>query len=218
MGITKPKIVLTADAALAIKIDTNIQVEQLFSNEGIPFDGKYAGFSVRRCPGLEDYQHIKYEKTIAEIADYVYLTYNLKPVFIPMEYHVDIFTIQNIVSKMKTDSYTISDNHSVSETFAIINKMDIMIAMRLHALIFSAYMNVPFIGISYQPKVEGFLEYINQPSVGNVKDLSFEEMRIKVDYIMQNKASIKDELSEAIEALINKAEDNSRLAIELING
>ena len=218
MEITKPKIFLTADAALALKIDNNIQIEELFIKEGIPFDGKYAGFSVRRCPGLEDYQHSKYEKTIAEIADYVYLKYNLKPVFIPMEYHADIFTIKSIVSKMKTDSYIISDTHSVSETFAIINKMDIIIAMRLHALIFSAYMNVPFIGISYQPKVEGFLEYINQPSVGNVKDLSFEELRVKVNYVMQNKELIKDELSGAIEALINKSEDNSRLAIELING
>ncbi|PYG87994.1 polysaccharide pyruvyl transferase CsaB [Ruminiclostridium sufflavum DSM 19573] len=217
MGITKPKIVLTADAALAIKNDEKVQAEIIFDHEGIPFDGKYAGFSVRRCPGLEDCQHVKYEKTIAEIADYVYLAYGLKPVFIPMEYQADIFTVRNIVSKMKTDCYIISDRHSVSETFAIIKKMDIMIAMRLHALIFSAYMNVPFLGISYQPKVEGFLEYVNQPSAGNVKDLSFENMRSKVDHIMQNKASIKAELAESVEALVSKAEENSRLAIELID-
>lgn len=216
MGITKPKIVLTADAALALEIDNNVQIEELLNNEGIPLDGIYAGFSVRKCPGLENLQHEKYENTIAQIADYVYLTYNLKPVFIPMEYHVDIFTIKNIVSKMKTESYIISDNHSVSETLAIIKAMDIMIAMRLHALIFSAYMNVPFIGISYQPKVEGFLEYINQPSVGNVKDLSFENMRLKVDYIIQNKSTIKDELTESIEVLTSKAEENSRLAIDLL--
>lgn len=217
MGITKPKIALTADAALALKIDSTLNASEIFKNEKIPFDGQYAGFSVRRCPGMEDSQHNKYEQTIAEIADYVYSKYNLKPVFIPMEYYADIFTIKRIVARMKTDSYIISDNHSVSETFAIINKMDIMIAMRLHALIFSAYMNVPFLGISYQPKVEGFLEYIKQPSIGNIKDLSLEEMKKKVDYIMQNRDAIKADLSQAIVSLIEKAEDNSRLAIELIN-
>ncbi len=216
MGITKPKIVLTADAALALKIDNNVQIDVLLNNEGIPLDGKYAGFSVRKCPGLENLQHEKYESTIAKIADYVYLTYNLKPVFIPMEYHVDIITIKNIVSKMKTESHIISDNHSVSETLAIIKRLDIMVAMRLHALIFSAYMNVPFVGISYQPKVEGFLEYVSQPSVGNVKDLSFEKLRLKVDYIIQNKSTIKEELSESIEVLISKSEENSRLAIDLL--
>ena len=198
MGITKPKIVLTADAALAVKIDANIRIDEIFASEGIPLDGRYAGFSVRKCPGFEKHEHLKYEQTIAELADYVYLKYNLKPVFIPMEYNADIVTIRNIVSKMKIDGYIISDNHSVSETFAIIKRMDIMIAMRLHALIFAAYMNVPILGISYQPKVDGFLEYVNQPSAGNVKDIAFDIMRSKVDLIMENRNSIKAELQNLL--------------------
>lgn len=217
MGITKPKIILTADAALAVKVDEHISLQKILASEGIPLDGKYAGFSVRKCPGFEKHEHGKYEQTIADIADYVYSKYNLKPVFIPMEYQVDIITIKNIVSKMKTKSYVINGNHSVSETFAIIGKMDIMIAMRLHALIFSAYMNVPIIGISYQPKVEGFLEYVNQPSVSNVKELTFDNLRLKIDFVMQNQDTIKAELAESVDALINKAEENSRLAIKLIN-
>jgi len=217
MGITKPKIVLTADAALAVHVDYDPALEKLFANEGMSIDSKYAGFSVRKCPGFEKNHHAKYEQTLAEIADFVYTKYNLKPVFIPMEYHVDIVTIRNIVSKMKTSSYIISDNYSVSETFAVIRKMDIMIAMRLHALIFAAYMNVPLLGISYQPKVEGFLEYVNQPSAGNVKDITFESMRSKVDFILQNRDAIKIDLAKSVETLVNKASENSRLAIELIN-
>lgn len=217
MGISKPKIVLTADAALAVQVDNDTALEKLFADEGMSSDGKYAGFSVRKCPSFEKHQHAKYEQTLAELADYVYTEYNLKPVFIPMEYHVDIVTIRNIVSKMKTDSYIICDNHSVSDTFAIIRKMDIMIAMRLHALIFAAYMNVPLLGISYQPKVEGFLEYVNQPSAGNVKNITFDIMRSGVDSILQNRDTIKIDLAKSVETLINKASENSRLAIELIN-
>ncbi|HEY5583506.1 MAG TPA: polysaccharide pyruvyl transferase CsaB [Ruminiclostridium sp.] len=217
MGITKPKIVLTADAALAVQIDTDTLLEEIFASEGIPLGGKYAGFSVRKCPGFEKHQHAKYEQAIAETADYVFMKYNLTPVFIPMEYNADIITIRNIVARMKTDSHIISNNHSVSETFAIIRKLDIMIAMRLHALIFAACMNVPFIGISYQPKVEGFLEYINQPSAGNVRDITFDIMRSKVDFILKNREAIKSDLAKSVETLITKAEENSCLAIELIN-
>lgn len=217
MGITKPRIVLTADAALAVHVEDNVQPDKIFAGEGIPLDSKYAGFSVRKCPGFEKNQHYKYEQTIAEIADYVYTKYNLRPVFIPMEYNVDIITINNIASKMKTNSYIISQNHCISETFAIIRKMDFMLAMRLHALIFAACMNVPFIGISYQPKVEGFLEYVGQPSAGNVKDITFESLRSSVDKIMENRDAVKAQLSESIEKLIKKAEENSLLAIELIN-
>ncbi len=217
MGITKPKILLTADAALAVKVDNNTRLDDIFINEGIPLNVAYAGFSVRKCPGCDKHQHAKYEQVIAETADYVYNNYNLIPVFIPMEYQVDIPTIQNIVAKMRTHGYVISHNHSVSETFAIIRKMDLMIAMRLHALIFAAYMNVPIIGISYQPKVEGFLEYINQQPVGHVKEITFKDMRRKVDELLLNKDDVKKELGKSVEALVTKAEENSRLAIELIS-
>lgn len=217
MGITKPKVVLTADAALSVQVEDIDRLEEIFDAEGIPFNGKYAGFSVRKCPGCDKHQHARYEQVIAETADYVYANYGLMPVFIPMEYNVDMATIQNIVAKMHTEGRIITKHHTISETFAIVRKMDIMIAMRLHALIFAAYMNVPLIGISYQPKVEGFLEYIDQPSVGHVKDITFEKLRSKVDEIMQNRDSIKKELGKSVDILVSKAVENSRLAIELIS-
>lgn len=217
MGITKPKVILTADAALAVHVDGTINTDDIFINEGIPLNVSYAGFSVRKCPGCDKHQHTKYEKIIAETADYVYNRYNLIPVFIPMQYHADIVTIQNIMSKMKTKGYVISNNHSISETFDIIRKMSIVIGMRLHALIFAAYMNVPLIGISYQPKVEGFLEYINQPSVGHVKELTYDALRDKVDHLLLNSEDVKRELEKSVGALVEKAEENSKLAIELIS-
>ncbi len=217
MGITKPKIMLTADAALAVHFDRDINTEDIFLSEGIPLNASYAGFSVRKCPGCDRLEHEAYENIIAQTADYVYNKYNLVPVFIPMEYHVDIITIQNIIAKMKTNGYIVSNNHTISETFSIVRKMSIMIAMRLHALIFAAYMNVPLLGISYQPKVEGFLEYVNQPSAGYVKDLTFEGLRSRIDYILHNTDNVKEELEKSVEVLINKAEENSRVAIELIS-
>ncbi|OPX45468.1 putative glycosyltransferase EpsF [Ruminiclostridium hungatei] len=217
MGITRPKIVLTADAALAVHVENGKTPEDIFINEGIPLDTGYAGFSVRKCPGSDKHQQATYEHVIAEAADYIYNNYNLLPVFIPMEYQADIFTIQNIVSKMKTNGYVVTNNHSVSETFGIIKKMDIMIGMRLHALIFAAYMNVPLIGISYQPKVEGFLEYIGQPSAGHVKDITFEALRTKIDQLLLNREEVKKELEKSVDILVAKADENSRLAIELIS-
>ncbi|HEX2927354.1 MAG TPA: polysaccharide pyruvyl transferase CsaB [Ruminiclostridium sp.] len=216
MGITKPKIALTADAAFSVNIDP-AQLDDSRNFAGISVNEKYAGFSVRRCPGFEEHQHKKYEQAIAEAADYVFKKYGLKPVFIPMEYNVDILTVNNIISKMKTKSYIVSQNHTVAETFGVIHKMDIMISMRLHALIFAAYLNVPFIGISYQPKVDGFLEYINQPSAGNVKELNFERLRSKIDNVLQNHEPIKAVLETSVENLINKSRENSNYAIDLIS-
>ena len=38
----------------------------------------------------------------------------------------------------------------------IINRLEIIIAMRLHSLIYAATQYVPMVGIVYDPKVEGF--------------------------------------------------------------
>ncbi|WP_024832263.1 polysaccharide pyruvyl transferase CsaB [Ruminiclostridium josui] len=216
MGIIGPKIMLTADAAFAVNINSD-ELNDSRNFSGLSPDKKYAGFSVRRCPGFEEQQHVKYEQAIAEAADYVFIKYGLEPVFIPMEYNVDIFTIKNIISKMKTKNYIISNNHTVIETFSVINKMDIIVSMRLHALIFAAYLKVPFIGISYQPKVDGFLEYINQPTAGNVKEINFERLRSKIDNVLQNREPIKAVLESSVEELICKARENSLYAIELIS-
>lgn len=215
MGITKPMIALTADAAFSVKVMDETSLKQLFLKGGLSAEEKYAGFSVRKCPGCEN--HEIYEKAVAKAADYVYEQYGLKPVFIPMEYRVDILAINNIVSRMKTRDYAISKNQTVDETFAIINKLDLIISMRLHALIFAAYLNIPLIGISYQPKVDGFLEYIDQPSAGNVNDISFEKLRTSIDHVVKNRETIKTELSHSVEDLINKSKENSRLAIDLIS-
>jgi len=51
---------------------------------------------------------------------------------------------------------------SVQEYVAVSTELDIVIGMRLHALILSAGLGIPIIGIEYDPKVHYFMEEINQ--------------------------------------------------------
>lgn len=216
MGIDKSKIVLTADAALSVQIDKEVIASEICAAEQIPFNEKYAGFSVRRCPGTSHEEQDHFEKVMAHCADYVYEKYNLVPLFIPMEYPVDLNAIYSIMDKMKYKSYVLKEKHSVSEVFAIIKELKLMVSVRLHALIFAAYMNVPIIGISYQPKVDGFLEYINQPAVGNIKNLDIQKITNNIDNIIRNYEAIQADLEKSMEQLISKAHDNSKIAMELI--
>lgn len=124
--------------------------------------------------------------------------------------------IDNIVAKMKNKCYVIRNKYSVAQMLGIIGRTQLLIGMRLHALIFAASLKVPLVGLVYETKVEGFMQYINQPSAGHVSSLEFEKIIEIVDYVWNRRDEIRRELEETTETLRNKALENAKIAVELI--
>jgi len=92
-----------------------------------------------------------------------------------------------------------------------------LIGMRLHALIFAASLGIPVVGMVYEPKVEGFMQYINQASAGHVNSLELEHMKKIVDETWENREAIKKELEKNTAVLKDKALENAKIAIEMID-
>ena len=46
--------------------------------------------------------------------------------------------------------------------------MTLLIGMRLHALVFAAVMQTPLLAISYDPKVDSFVNAIGEKPIGTV--------------------------------------------------
>jgi polysaccharide pyruvyl transferase CsaB len=212
--VVKPPILVTADPALTIKPVCNGEIDALLKSEGINPSGLYAGISVRKWddPG-------NYKETISKIADYLVEKYGITPVFIPMHYPEDLYIIESIAEKMKHKSLIIRNKYDASHMLGIIKKMQLLIGMRLHALIFAASMGIPVIGLEYEQKVEGFLQYINlfpQASAGHVNNLQYNKLEAAVDYVWSKREAISVELQKTMPLLKNKAMENSKIAIELI--
>jgi len=213
LNISKPKIYVTADPAFTIQPENTEHVDGLLLDEEINPNARYIGISVRKWHG-----HDKYETTIANIADYIIETYGINVLFIPMHYPGDLVIIKNIQSKMKNKSYTVSKKHSVSEILGIIGKTEMLIGMRLHALIFAASIGVPIVGIVYEPKVEGFLKYSNQASLGHVNSLEFDNAIKIIDNTWNNREQIKDQLKNTTASLKERALSNAEIAVKIIEG
>ncbi len=211
LGITRPPIYVTADPALTLDATDDETVNNVFSQEGIDLSAPLVGFSVRAWEGDE-----KYSDVIARTADYMIDTYGVHPVFIPMHYPRDLHIAHTILSKMKGKGYSINNKYSVAETLGIIKRMDMLIGMRLHALIYAASFGVPVIGLVYEPKVEGFLKYIHQKSAGHVNQLEFDNLKILIDDTWNRREEIKEELKTVTVELKEKAVLNAKIAVELI--
>lgn len=212
LHITKPQVLVTADPAFTLAPCSDEETSSILAAEGIVKNKPLVGISVRKWKNFQSYI-----KQVAEAADYMVEKLKVQPVLIPMHYPHDVDICHTIASMMKHQPIIIKNKYSVSQTLGIIKSMDMIIGMRLHALIYGASLQVPVLGLIYDPKVEGFLEYINQPSAGNVEDLNYEHLIQSIENVWDNRYQIKEQLSVSKQLFVDKALQNAEIAIELLN-
>jgi polysaccharide pyruvyl transferase CsaB len=217
MDISKPHILLTADAALTVaddspSTDTNI-LEYLQIKEGLPL----LGISLRKYPGHEKFEHEKYETVIAQAVDHIVSKYGAYPVFIPMQHPEDIPILENVAAKMQNKSCLIREKLDVHQTYDLISRTHMLLGMRLHALVFSAVAAVPMVGLVYDPKIQGFLDCINQPSAGDVRLLGYENLIKLTDQVWENHDGISRQIEADMPILKEKARENAKVAVDLIS-
>ena len=211
LGVKKPEIHVTADPALGLEPAGPEEIEKLLQKEGIPADTPLVGFSIRKWSGYEAYSRI-----IAQAADYIDETYNVKSVFIPLHFPSDLAAAEDIASKMKHAPFILRNIYETDKILGIMKRMDLVLGMRLHALIYSVSLSVPVIGLIYDPKVQGFLEYVNQPWAGNVADLNLDSLKKLIDEVWSNRKEISQQLEKGNRLLKQKAYENAEITIRLL--
>ena len=213
LGINKPQIIVTADPAFTVNPCSVSEADRIFHEEGIGNEGPFIGFSVRKWEGYRSYVEV-----IARAADYVCRKYGAKPVFIPMQHPDDLKIIKLIVSKMEYNGYIIENKYSISQVMGITSKLDMLAGMRLHALIFAVSQCVPVVGLVYQPKVAWLLDYIEQPSAsaGDVKILDFDNFKNVIDFVWENRFSIKKHFEQVTVKLQDKSIKNAQIAVSIL--
>lgn len=194
IGVVKPEIALCSDAVFMLQAPSKERIRILLSKAGIKLDDerKLIGIAPRKW-GSEDKSG-----TFARIADEIIEKFNARVVFFSLHKNVDITYINEICSRMTNRAYIISDQYLPSEIMGMMGEMDLNIGVRLHSLIFSAKMAKPMLGISYDPKVDGFLEMLDMSPVCSYSDLNKKDIIDSMDWIFKNTFPI-DTLKNAVE-------------------
>src|SRR5207247_6740157 len=100
----------------------------------------------------------------------------------------------------------------------VIQRLDALLAMRLHALIFAATVQTPMVALSYDPKVRSLMSLLGQPS--RSIDLESFEVDRTCDLIkaaVSHSESTRRELSERAHSLRTLALSNADLAFSLMS-
>lgn len=210
MGVNRPEIIVTADPVFTLTAEDDNKVEEILSREGIDRDKPLLGVSIRKWGSS------KTEMLIADAIDGLVKNYNYNVVFIPMHVPNDVETIKRVQKMMKFKSYALKGNYSVREYMGLIGKLDMLISMRLHTLIFAAVQNIPMIGIVYDPKVQSILDLVDQPSAGDVARFDKYKLYSLVDDIIVNREDVRKRLEKRIKDLKEKATLNDNIVISLL--
>lgn len=167
MGVDREDIHLTADPALLLSPVQPEHAEIILRSYGLDPKKDYLMLSPRPWPGIKDHM-----KDFAAVADYAYREHGLIPVLFALEPERDTPTTEQLAGMIHCPCLQIAATGDADRVLTLIANMKAVISMRLHALIFAASQGVPLVGVVYDPKVSGFLEYMGHKNYVNLSGLS----------------------------------------------
>ena len=176
MGVTEPEILLTADPALTLRPAEDDQTDSVLLQAGIPPQGRYLCFALRQWKGFEEKAPL-----FAPAARYAYETYGLTPVFVSIDKHQDPAANRMAAHGLDIPHYFLDDAGGAGTIIGALSRMEAVVSMRLHALIFAAGRGIPLAGVVYDPKVSAFLRYIGQEDFTDLDALTGESLRAMID-------------------------------------
>lgn len=215
LGVTRPPIFVTADASLALEPAS--AVEPAPAGEDGPMDvppgrGPLIGLALRSwhegvdVPGL------------AALADLLASRLGARLVFLPMHRPGDREVAEAVLVRMRTPGTILDRTSHPRRLLALLSRFDLVIGMRLHALILAAIAGVPMIGLSYDPKIDNFLRSLEWEACWSVADLRADRVVTQAAGALARADELKAALARRLPILRERARHNNVLAARLALG
>ncbi len=213
LQVNRPPLQVTADAALCLQpeeIDLRLG-QEILASLNVDLQRPLVGFSVRDWKDCQDYKRI-----IAKAGDYL-AEKGWQILFLPMHYPGDIEISREIAGLMQNPCIVVERELNFREMLSLMQHLQAVVGMRLHFLVFAALLNIPMTGISYDPKVESFLNLVQMPLGGRVENLQEAELLQTIGRMLKDEALLKARLTEKIPQLRQKALQSAELVVKKMN-
>lgn len=193
LGINRDKITFSSDMIFMLEPPPKERCEKILRDNvhGYKEGQKLIGISIREWKDKDR------TDLFATLADSLVEEYDARIVFFPFHKPKDAEISKIVMHKMKHEDAAVlmPNRYLPSEILGTMGLMDLNIGVRLHSLVFSAVMNVPTIGISYDPKIDGFLDTINMKSICTYDDIDNDKILKEARRLLEdNKIDYTDKI------------------------
>lgn len=214
LGVLRPEVKVTADPVLGLEVGAfNREVgQEKLLRLGLKVGVKpLAGFSLRYWSFPESTL-----KALAQAADYL-VDQGFEVLFLPFHFPRDVEACWQVQRLMERPATVVKEKLTLEDVVGIISSLDFLVGMRLHALILGAVLEVPFIGLSYDPKVEAFCRQVEGPWLA-LNFLQYEDLILIFKHVWHELSSIREGLRRSVKELRLLAQSNAVLALNLLGG
>jgi len=175
IGVTTPQIVVASDPALTLEVTKRERIDEWWE-QNIDAENRAFGVALRDVAGVERGKFLEIIKTTAEKAK----EKGEKLVFIPFFHEQDAPFMEELTAEagLEQNSYAFFDLKSATPTemMYLISKLNSLLAIRLHAIIFAAVTKTPTVALSYDPKVKSFCASVDLKTVLDINAFSVADL------------------------------------------
>lgn len=202
LGVDKPEIHVTADPAILTEANQAAARRYLSDNQ-LELGRKYAMFILRPWGNVQERLN-----AICGAADYVWENYGLLPVFTGLEPERDSEITCLAVEQVRVPCKILPPVSDGETLCGVMARMELVVSMRLHGLVFAAGQEIPAVGISYDPKVSGFMEVLGSGNCVELDWLSRKDLCQSIDKALSERSGLGDRIA----GLQARAQVNGALA------
>ena len=207
---------VTADLAFLLPAATATDTEEAWRKSGLsPAARPVMSIALRRPPGPA---HSELATRLAASVGSACQQLGLRPVLVPMQHPRDAEFASDVASAMRTSAEIMRAHLTARELLALIASSDLVVAMRLHALIFAAICGRPIVAISYDPKVDGLMAELGLEAATAVDEFDPEALVRGITAAWERRAEVGATLSARAASLRARARRNVELVLPLIGG
>jgi polysaccharide pyruvyl transferase CsaB len=205
---------VTADLAFLLSPPTDGEIASARGKVGLSdVTDPVAAIALRRRPGVEQDQSMaEVGAAIGSACDRL----GLRPLLIPMQPAQDTQVARAVGASLPAGRAIIAPPLRAREVLALTASCQMVIAMRLHALIFAALSRVPLVAISYDPKVDGLMEQLGLKPAAELARFDAARLKQAIEESWHRRADVSEAVGARLPRLRSLALRNVELALSLV--
>lgn len=214
-GLPEEKIFVTADPVIRLKKPDLKEGRRILEAAGFPCEGEGPAIGIAVKGRVKDKD---FKEEVCRGIRLLMEQYQGRVVLIPFHFSEDMPITEEITEQLGSCVTCLRQKYLTEEMLSIIGNMDVLVGVRLHSLIHAAIMDVPMIGISYDPKVNSFMKSVGMKALCSVYDFEGEYLCEEFGKVLENREKILERVKKNRDILIKRLNLNEQLIKGLLEG